>query len=55
MKGVMGRPKAEKPKGVTISLRLDTEVAAKLEAYCKSRRLSKSEVLRRAILSLKPC
>ena len=45
----MGRPKAEKPKSVQYSVRLDAETEKKLQAYCKEKKISKGEAFRQGI------
>lgn len=45
----MGRPKAEKPKDVKYSIRLDAETEARLTAYCKQHGISKGEAFRKGI------
>lgn len=52
MAAKMGRPKAENPKTVKFSIRLDTETNAALENYCKAHNLSKGEALRRGLALL---
>jgi len=44
-----GRPKAEKPKTVNYSIRLDVETEAKLQQYCKENNITKGEAIRRGI------
>lgn len=45
----MGRPKAEKPKDIRYSIRLDAETEAKLQEYCNKRGISRGEAIRRGI------
>lgn len=44
-----GRPKADKPKDVKYSIRLDMETESKLQEYCKSHNITKGEAIRRGI------
>lgn len=44
-----GRPKAEKPKQIRFSIRLDEETDLKLQEYCKRNNLTKGEAIRRAL------
>lgn len=44
-----GRPKAEQPKDVKYSIRLDAETEKKLKAYCESHNISKGEAIRQGI------
>lgn len=45
----MGRPKAEKPKDIKYSIRIDEETERRLEAYCISHGISKGEAFRKGI------
>ena len=45
----MGRPKAENPKNIKYSIRLDTETEIKLQEYCKTHGITKGEAIRRGI------
>lgn len=45
----MGRPKAENPKSISHSIRLDAETEKKLQAYCKEHNISKGEAIRQGI------
>lgn len=45
----VGRPKAEKPKEVRFSVRLDTETEEKLQQYCIEHSISKGEAIRQGI------
>lgn len=45
----VGRPKAEKPKTVNYSIRLDYETEIKLLEYCKVHHITKGEAIRRGI------
>ena len=44
-----GRPKAENPKTVNYSIRLDAETEQKLLAYCEEHDITKGEAIRRGI------
>ena len=44
-----GRPKADKPKDVRFSIRLDEETEQKLQAYCEKCGITKGEAIRRGI------
>ena len=44
-----GRPKAEKPKEIRFSIRLDAETEKKLQEYCVNREITKGEAIRRGI------
>lgn len=44
-----GRPKAENPKDVKYSIRLDAETEAKLNAYCIEYKITKGEAIRQGI------
>lgn len=44
-----GRPKAEKPKDIRYSIRLDAETEEQLTQYCIENGLSKGEAIRRGI------
>jgi len=44
-----GRPKAEKPKDVKYSIRLDIETEEKLKNYCEVYNITKGEAIRRGI------
>lgn len=45
----MGRPKAEKPKAIKYSIRLDAETEEKLKKYCEDKNISKGEAIRKGI------
>lgn len=49
MAGKVGRPKAEKPKSVNYSIRLDEETERKLIIYCEEHEITKGEAIRRGI------
>lgn len=44
-----GRPKAEKPKEIRYSVRLDTETEARLQEYCKRNGITRGEAIRKGI------
>ena len=44
-----GRPKAENPKAIRYSIRLDEEMERRLEQYCELNQITKGEAVRRAI------
>ncbi len=44
-----GRPKAEKPKEVRYSIRLDVETEEKLKEYCNIREITRGEAIRQGI------
>ncbi len=44
-----GRPKAEKPKEIKYSIRLDAETEQRLKAYCEKHEITKGEAIRQAI------
>lgn len=45
----MGRPKAEKPKEIRYSIRLDAETEEKLKSYCEEHGITRGEAIRRGI------
>lgn len=45
----MGRPKAEKPKTIKYSIRLDAETEERLKKYCEDKNISKGEAIRKGI------
>lgn len=45
----VGRPKAEKPKEIRYSIRLDVETEEKLKAYCEQHRITRGEAIRQGI------
>lgn len=49
MAGKVGRPKAEKPKSVNYSIRLDEETERKLLEYCEKHEITKGEAIRQGI------
>ena len=44
-----GRPKAENPKGIRFSIRLDNETERRLQEYCAKHNITKGEAIRRGI------
>lgn len=44
-----GRPKAENPKDIKYSIRLDAETESKLNDYCKEHNITKGEAIRQGI------
>ena len=47
-----GRPKADKPKDIKYSIRIDTETEEKLKLYCETHGISKGEAIRKGIYLL---
>lgn len=47
-----GRPKAENPKNVKVSVRLDREHQEILKNYCEQEQVDKAEAIRRGISKL---
>lgn len=45
----MGRPKCERPKDVKYSVRFDEEMEKKLIEYCLKNKMTKGEVIRKAL------
>ena len=45
----VGRPKAENPKDVRYSIRLNAETEQKLQAYCERNGITKGEAIRQGI------
>lgn len=45
----IGRPKAEKPKEVRYSIRLDTGTEEKLKEYCRIHGITRGEAIRQGI------
>lgn len=45
----MGRPKAENPKDIRYSIRIDAETEQKLVEYCKEHGITKGEAIRQGI------
>ena len=44
-----GRPKAEKPKEIRYSIRLDLETECALKEYCEEHNITRGEAIRSAI------
>lgn len=44
-----GRPKAEKPKEIRYSIRLDIETEEKLKEYCEEHGITRGEAVRKGI------
>lgn len=44
-----GRPKADKPKDIRYSIRLDADTEATLNEYCDKHSITKGEAIRRGI------
>lgn len=44
-----GRPKVDNPKGVNLTIRLDSETEKKLRQYCESHNITRGEAIRRGI------
>lgn len=44
-----GRPKAENPKDIRYSIRLDAETEKKLQKYCEENGITKGEAIRQGI------
>ena len=47
-----GRPKADKPKVIRYSIRLDEQTETKLQNYCNKNSITKGEAIRRGIQML---
>lgn len=45
----VGRPKADRPKDIRFSIRLDDELSKQLERYCEDNGISKGEAIRKAL------
>ncbi|MCL2563934.1 MAG: CopG family transcriptional regulator [Oscillospiraceae bacterium] len=45
----IGRPKAENPKDVRYSIRLDAQTEALLKEYCAKNQITRGEAIRRGI------
>lgn len=48
----VGRPKAENPKDIRYSIRIDTETEQKLVSYCQKHHITKGEAFRMGICLL---
>lgn len=44
-----GRPKADNPKDIRYSIRLDMETESRLAEYCKEHNITKGEAIRQGI------
>lgn len=44
-----GRPKADKPKDVRYSVRLDAETESELKDYCEAHKITRGEAIRKGI------
>jgi len=44
-----GRPKAEKPKEIKYSIRMDAETEQELKEYCEKHGITKGEAIRQAL------
>lgn len=44
-----GRPKAENPKDVRFSIRLDAETDRRLDEYCEKHNITRAEAIRNGI------
>lgn len=47
--GKVGRPKANRPKDIRFSIRLDEELSARLILYCEEHNISKGEAIRKGL------
>ena len=47
-----GRPKADKPKEIRYSIRLDVETENRLMSYCQKHGITKGEAIRKGIYLL---
>jgi len=47
-----GRPKAENPKDIRFSIRLDIDTEVRLQEYCSKEGITRAEAIRRGILLL---
>lgn len=47
-----GRPKAENPKDIRYSIRLDSETERELTEYCQKNNITKGEAIRQGIYLL---
>lgn len=45
----IGRPKADKPKDIRYSIRMDAETESRLRSYCEAKNLTKGEAIRRGL------
>ncbi len=44
-----GRPKADNPKGINLTIRLDSETERLLRQHCEENKITKGEAIRRGI------
>ncbi|MGN0169969.1 MAG: ribbon-helix-helix protein, CopG family [Lachnospiraceae bacterium] len=44
-----GRPKIDNPKSVCFSIRLDDDIAERLDEYCKKHQTDKAKAIRKGI------
>lgn len=49
MASKMGRPKAENPKNVNYTIRLDEKTETRLKEYCERHGISRGEAIRQGI------
>ena len=49
MASKMGRPKAENPKSVNYTIRMDVKTETLLKEYCERRGISRGEAIRQGI------
>ncbi len=49
---MVGRPKADNPKSIKYSIRMDAETEQRLKEYCEKHNITKGEAIRRAIQKL---
>ena len=49
----MGRPLAENPKGIKVTVRFDNQTYSDLEEYCQNNNQSKAETLRQGFYQLR--
>lgn len=47
--GKVGRPKADRPKDIRFSIRLDDELSTRLILYCEEHNISKGEAIRKGL------
>ncbi len=45
----IGRPKADHPKDIRYSIRLDTDTEKRLQAFCETTKITKGEAIRQGI------
>lgn len=44
-----GRPKADNPKSVNLTIRLDCETEVRLKQYCETHKITRGEAIRQGI------